>query len=42
LFLLTSDEAVEEFREFDFELAATSLSDDDERKLREAFAASRG
>jgi uncharacterized membrane protein len=46
LFLLTSDAAVdaavEEFREFEFELAATSLSDDDERKLRDAFAASRG
>lgn len=46
LFLLTSDAAedavVEEFREFDFELAATSLSDDEERKLRDVFAAKGG
>ncbi|HSK97124.1 MAG TPA: DUF1269 domain-containing protein, partial [Euzebyales bacterium] len=41
LFLLTSDAALDaavaELREFDFELVATNLSDDDERKLRDAL-----
>jgi uncharacterized membrane protein len=46
LFLLTSDAAVdavvEEFLPFEFELVATNLSDDDERALRDAFAARKG